>query len=168
MTTKTIRIRVAEPADAAGVAAVHDTAWMEAYRGIIPGQDLERMVQRRGESWWSNAISKGSRIAVLNFDDQIVGYTSYGRNRAVSLPYKGEVFELYLKPEFQGLGFGRRLFNAAQRELGNHGLASMVVWTLADNERAVSFYEKLGGLMVGRAHEKFGAISCERLAFGWR
>jgi ribosomal protein S18 acetylase RimI-like enzyme len=168
MTTRTIRIRVAAANDAAGVASVHDAAWMEAYRGIIPGAHLERMVQRRGTSWWANAIAKGSRIAALDFNDKIVGYASYGRNRAASLPYRGEIFELYLLPEFQGLGFGRRLFSAAQRELANHGLTSLVVWTLGDNDRAVQFYEKLGGLMVGRAHETFDTVSRERLAFGWR
>ena len=168
MSTKTIRIRVAESVDAEGIASVHDASWMEAYRGIIPGADLERMVQRRGASWWKNAILRGSRVAVLDFSDQIAGYASYGRNRAVSLPYKGEVFEIYLKPEFQGLGFGRRLFSAAQRELNNHGLSSMVVWSLADNERAIHFYEHLGGFLVGRAHETFGDVSRERLAFGWR
>jgi ribosomal protein S18 acetylase RimI-like enzyme len=168
MSTRTIRIRVAEPADAAGVAAVHDAAWMEAYRGIIPGKHLERMVQRRGTSWWANAIARGSRIAVLDFDDTIAGYASYGRNRATSLPYRGEIFELYLRPEYQGLGFGSRLFGSARRELANHGLTSVVVWSLADNERAISFYERLSGLLVGRAHEQFGDVSRERLAFGWR
>ena len=168
MTIRTIRIRVAETTDAAAVAAVHDAAWMEAYRGIIPGAHLERMVQRRGSAWWANAIARSGRIAVLDVGDGIAGYASYGRNRAASLPYRGEIFELYLAPEYQGLGFGRRLFSAAQRALANHGLTSFVVWSLADNERAVSFYGKLGGLLVGRAHESFGDVTRERLAFGWR
>jgi ribosomal protein S18 acetylase RimI-like enzyme len=168
MTTKTIRIRMAQPADAEHVAAIHDASWMEAYRGIIPGAHLDKMVQRRGASWWTNAIQRGSRIAVLDYDTIPIGYTSYGRNRAASLPYRGEIFELYLKPEFQGLGFGSRLFSAAKRELASHGFSSIVVWSLGDNERAVRFYERLGGLLVGRAHEKFGETSCERLAFGWR
>jgi ribosomal protein S18 acetylase RimI-like enzyme len=168
MSTKTIRIRAAEPADAGGVAAAHDASWMEAYRGIIPGRELDRMVSRRGPKWWDSAIRRGSRIAVLDFGDQIAGYASYGRNRAPSLPYHGEIFELYLKPEFQGLGLGRRLFEGARRQLANHGLTSLVVWSLADNERAIGFYEKLGGLLVGRAHETFGSVSRERLAFGWR
>ncbi|MGL5136420.1 MAG: GNAT family N-acetyltransferase, partial [Beijerinckiaceae bacterium] len=138
MATKTIKMRIAEPADAAGLAAVHDAAWREAYRGIIPGRELERMVERRGTGWWSNAVRRGSRIAVLDFDERIAGYASFGRNRAASLPYRGEIFELYLAPDFQGLGFGTRLFNAAKRELANHGLTSFVVWSLAENERAVS------------------------------
>lgn len=168
MTIRTIRFRVAEPSDAADVAAVHDESWMEAYRGIIPGPHLDRMVRRRGAAWWMNAIARGSRIVVLDTGDRVAGYASYGRNRAASLPYRGEIFELYLAPEYQGLGFGRRLFSAARRELANHGLSSVVVWSLADNERAVGFYSRLGGLLVGRAHETFGEASRERLAFGWR
>jgi ribosomal protein S18 acetylase RimI-like enzyme len=167
MSTRTIKIRVADSGDASGIAAVHDAAWMEAYRGIIPGADLNRMVERRGPEWWERALRRGSRIAVLDYEDGVAGYASYGRNRATSLPYRGELFELYLKPEFQGLGFGRRLFTAAQRELSHHGLNSMVVWSLADNERAVHFYEHLGGLLIGRAHEVFSNIPRERLAFGW-
>ncbi len=56
---------------------------------------------------------------MLDVGDGIAGYASYGRNRAASLPYRGEIFELYLAPEYQGLGFGRRLFSAAQRALAD-------------------------------------------------
>ena len=44
---------------------------------------------------------------MLAFGETIAGYANYGRNRARSLYYDGEVYELYLRPEFQGLGFGR-------------------------------------------------------------
>src|SRR5947209_19355903 len=107
MVEKVISIRNARPADAEAIAEVHDAAWRDAYRGIIPGRELERMVARRGPRWWQTAILRGTRLAVLEFDDSIVGYSSYGRNRVPTLPYGGEVFELYLAPEFQGLGFGR-------------------------------------------------------------
>jgi ribosomal protein S18 acetylase RimI-like enzyme len=165
--TQTIRIRVAEASDAADIADVHDASWMEAYRGIIPGKHLERMVQRRGEGWWRHAIRRGSRIAVLDVGKQIAGYATYGKNRVGSLPYRGEIFEIYLLPEYQGLGFGKRLFNAARRELANSGHTSFLVWSLADNERAVAFYEHLGGLLVGRANESFDNVQRERIAFGW-
>src|SRR5262245_63899036 len=41
---------------------------------------------------------------------------------ARSLYYDGEIYELYLRPEFQGLGFGRKLFSAARRDLVQSGL----------------------------------------------
>ena len=89
-----------------------------AYQGIIPGTELEKLINRRGPAWWDSAIRKGSRIALLQFGDKVAGYANYGRNRARSLYYDGEIYELYLRPEFQGLGFGRRLFTAARRDSG--------------------------------------------------
>jgi inorganic pyrophosphatase len=65
---------------------------------------------------------------VLVFGDKVAGYANYGRNRARSLHFEGEIYELYLRPEFQGLGFGRRLFTSARRDLMQSGLKSMVIW----------------------------------------
>ena len=150
MVAAVITIRTARTSDAVEIAGVHDSAWRDAYRGIIPGRELERMIARRGPRWWQSAIAHGSRLAVLDYDDSICGYASYGRNRVPALPYRGELFELYLAPEFQGLGFGRRLFDAARKDLADHGYGSTLVWALADNERALAFYEHMGGRIVRR------------------
>ena len=96
MSTVLIEIRRAKPADAEAVASAHDAAWRTAYRGIIPGPELEKLISRRGPGWWENAIAKGSRVALLAFGDSIAGYANYGRNRARSLFYDGEIYELYL------------------------------------------------------------------------
>ena len=94
---------------------------------------------------------------VLDFADAIAGYASYGRNRMPPLTYSGEIFELYVAPEYQGGGLGRRMFEAAQRDLAEHGYPTFVVWALAGNDRAVGFYRRLGGRIVRRAPEQFGA-----------
>ena len=145
MSTVVIEIRRAKPSDAPAVAETHDEAWRTAYQGIIPGNELEKLISRRGADWWDSAIRKGSRITLLQFGDKIAGYSNYGRNRARSLFYEGEIYELYLRPEYQGLGFGRRLFTSARRDLAQSGLKSLVVWALSDNDPAVEFYKALGG-----------------------
>jgi len=167
MVATLITIRSARPADAEEITEVHDAAWRDAYRGIIPGRELEKIVARRGPRWWQNAIRRGTRLAVLDFDETIGGYTSYGRNRLPNLPYQGEIFELYLSPEFQGLGFGRRLFEAARKDLVEHGYHTTLVWALAANERAIGFYRHIGGRIVRRGEERFGDATCERVAFGF-
>ena len=168
MNTILIEIRRAKPSDAVAVAATHDEAWRAAYQGIIPGAELDKLINRRGPDWWDSAIRKGSRITLLQFDDKIAGYANYGRNRARSLFYDGEVYELYLRPEYQGLGFGRRLFSAARKDLVQSGLTSLVVWALSDNTPAVEFYGALGGRAVARSSERFGNKVLDKVAYAWQ
>ena len=137
-------------------------------RASFPGTELEKLIIRRGPAWWDSAIRKGSRIALLQFGDKIAGYANYGRNRARSLYYDGEIYELYLRPEFQGLGFGRRLFTAARRDLAQSALKSLIVWALSENDNAVEFYRALGGKAVARSSEKFGTRVLDKVAFGWQ
>ncbi|MPZ55581.1 MAG: GNAT family N-acetyltransferase [Rhizobiales bacterium] len=167
MSTILIEIRQAKPPDAGAVADTHDEAWRSAYQGIIPGIELEKLVSRRGAEWWDSAIRKGSRISILVFGDLVAGYANYGRNRARSLSYDGEIYELYLRPEFQGLGFGRRLFSAARKDLAASGMKSLVIWALSDNDPAVEFYRALGGRPVARSSERFGTRTLDKVAFGW-
>ena len=167
MNTVLIEIRRAKANDAAAVAEAHDEAWRTAYQGIIPGAELRRLINRRAPTWWDSAIRKGSRIALLQFGDKNAGYANYGRNRARSLYYDGEIYELYLRPEYQGLGFGRRLFTAARRDLAQSALKSLIVWALSENDYAVEFYRALGGKPVARSSEKFGSRVLDTGAFGW-
>src|SRR5579863_1006458 len=167
MSTILIEIRRAKPHDASAVADAHDEAWRAAYQGIIPGTELERLINRRGPAWWDSAIRKGSRVALLQFGEKVAGYANYGRNRARSLHYDGEIYELYLRPEYQGLGFGRRLFTAARRDLAQSAMKSLIVWALSENDSAVEFYRALGGKAVARSSEKFGTRVHDKVAFGW-
>jgi len=167
METVLIEIRKARPDDAVALADAHDEAWRTAYMGLIPGPELEKLVSRRGPTWWDAAIRRGSRIVLLMFGDTIAGYANFGRNRAKSLPYGGEVYELYLRPEYQGLGFGRKLFSMVKRELGLSGHTGLVVWALSDNEPAVNFYRALGGRAVARSTERFGTKVLDKVAFAW-
>src|SRR5262245_34106865 len=168
MSTILIEVRRAKTSDAASIASTHDDAWRTAYQGIIPGPELDKLINRRGPDWWESAIRKGSRIAILVFGDTVAGYANYGRNRARSLYYDGEIYELYLRPEFQGLGVGRKLFTSARKDLAQSGLHSLVVWALSDNELAVDFYRNLGGRAVARSSERFGSKVLDKVAYAWQ
>jgi ribosomal protein S18 acetylase RimI-like enzyme len=167
MSTTLIEFRRAKAGDASAIASTHDEAWRTAYQGIIPGPELDKLINRRGAHWWESAIRKGSRISILGFGETVAGYANYGRNRARSLYYDGEIYELYLRPEFQGLGFGRKLFASVRRDLAHSGLQSMVVWALSDNAQAVGFYRSLGGKAVARSSERFGTRVLDKVAFAW-
>jgi ribosomal protein S18 acetylase RimI-like enzyme len=167
MKTNVIGVRRAEVRDAEAITAVHDAAWRYAYDGMIPAKELARIVARRGARWWDRAIRRGTAILVLEVGGTLCGYATVGPNRARNLPQKGEVYEIYLKPEYQGIGLGTRLFLAARRELARFGFDSVVVWALADNDGACGFYRNAGGRKIARANERFGEIALTKIAFAW-
>jgi len=167
MSTLSIDLRLARPEDAAAVAAVHDATWRYAYRGLLPGVDLERMVERRGPLWWKRAIARNILIVVLVVNGRLVGYATLGPSRMRGLPYQGEIYEIYLHPDYQGLGFGRRLFEAARRLLVDRNFAGLAVRALSGNEMAVGFYRRLGGLQVLESGERIGDSVLPVMIFGW-
>lgn len=167
MRTNVIGVRRAETRDAEAITAVHDTAWRYAYDGMIPAKELARIIARRGARWWDRAIRRGTAILVLEVGGTICGYATVGPNRARNLPQKGEVYEIYMKPEYQGVGLGTRLFLTARRELARFGFDTIVVWALADNENACRFYKNAGGRKVARASERFGDVALTKIAYAW-
>ncbi len=167
MASTTTRIRPARLADAVDLAKVHGSAWRGAYLGIISGLALERMVARRGASWWAGAIRRKNEILVLDCDKVVAGYATLGPSRLRSLPYRGEIYEIYLMPEYQGLGFGRRLFQAGRDTLGRYGLQTLVVRVLADNEPACRFYESVGGRKVAEMSDYVGPDPMPISIYAW-
>ncbi len=166
--TFTIGVRRAENGDAESITAVHDAAWRYAYDGIIPPKELARIVARRGPRWWDRAIRRGTAILVIEVGGKICGYATFGPNRARNLAQKGEIYEIYLMPEYQGIGLGTRLFLAARKELARFGFDTVVVWALADNENACRFYRNAGGRKVAKANERFGEAALTKVAFAWQ
>jgi ribosomal protein S18 acetylase RimI-like enzyme len=167
MKTLLIDIRRAEPEDANGIAEVHVESWTGAYAGIIPHKALTRMLGRRGQRWWANAINRAATVLVVEIDGLIAGYATLGRNRARELPQQGEIYELYIRPEYQGIGLGLRLFTAAREALESHGLKGLVVWALEDNDGALAFYRGADGKDVAEGVEVFDAKALRKIAFVW-
>jgi len=157
----------ATAADSFGISAVHDASWRQAYTGMIPHKALETMIRRRDPKWWARAIKHSTRILVLESMGQVVGYATLGPNRIDSLPQDGEVYELYLLPEYQGVGLGKKLFLEAREELLHLGMKSVVVWVLEDNEPAVQFYKNAGGTVIAEGNETFNGTTLNKLAFVW-
>ena len=167
MKTLTIDIRKAEPADAEAIAEVHRQAWQGAYSGIIPHRALGAGLGRRGGEWWANAVRRAASILVLDVDGTVAGYATVGRNRSRDLPQQGEIYELYIRPEYQGVGFGSRLFAAARQKLKSHGLKGLVVWALEENAGALDFYAGAGGRDVAEGVEVFDSKALRKVAFVW-
>ena len=72
-----------------------------------------------------------------------------------------------MRPEYQGIGLGKQLFQNARRALLEYGLKNNVLWVLAENQGACEFYEAMGGVLVARSTETFGDKTLKKLAYAW-
>jgi ribosomal protein S18 acetylase RimI-like enzyme len=163
-----VSIRHAKSDDADALSKVFEEAWREAYLGIIPGLTLDKMISRRSRRWWRSTVSRGRPLVVLDMGQGAVGYASYGRCRDRSLPANGEIDELYLLPEYQGIGLGRRLFKAVRNDLRHRELERIAIWALEENERACAFYEGMGGQRIARVDERIGGAPLSKVAYLFR
>lgn len=160
------RTRWSTAADADGLAEIHRAAWRYAYAGIIPGLTLERMIARRGRGWWTRMHEHGFHARVAGGRGAVTGYATLGRGRGPT-PRTGEIYELYVRPEYHGCGVGRRLFADARRELARRGLDRLVVWALAENTVACRFYAAMGGAEYARTEDRFCGIPLAKVGFSW-
>ena len=166
-----VAIRPAVEGDAKAIARVHVESWRTTYPGLLPDRLLINLDSAEHEArWWRHALGQRRRHSFVYVaeDDEagVVGFGSAGPSRDPSLPFKGEVYTLYLDQAFHGEGHGRRLFTAlSERFLAERG-PSLVVWVLGGNPSRF-FYEALGGRMVARRPGTMAGAPIEELAYGW-
>ena len=136
-----MRIRQASPQDAQGLAEVHALSWQAAYAGLIEPQFLKtRTLQRSLETFKRNGCTE---IWLAEQADKIVGFCRIGREKDNG-ELLGEIVALYLLPQFQRQGIGKRLMQTGIDQLRQRGYSTIVLWVLKSNVLARQFYEHCG------------------------
>ena len=64
--------------------------------------------------------------------------------------YDGEIYAVYVLAQQQRRGIGRQLMGVSARHLMDQGFGAAMLWALEANGRARTFYEALGGQLIGR------------------
>ena len=164
--TYQVSVRRARATDSTALVEIFRESWRSAYRGIIPHLHLETMIRRRGPEWWRNAARGGEGLLVLEVAGTVAGYATHGAARGKSTQ-KGEIYELYLAPSYQGIGLGEHLFEACRHRLDQRRLPGLIVWALIDNSAATAFYWRRGGRPVTSVFDRIGGAKLEKVAFAW-
>ncbi|MDJ0896370.1 MAG: GNAT family N-acetyltransferase [Alphaproteobacteria bacterium] len=164
-----IVIRPARAVDAEAIAEVQVESWQDAYPGLLPNNGLLNMNPRRLSSQWrATTLRRGrERVHVANTkSDGIVGFASWGPARAQLQSLRGEVFTLYVRPDWQNRGLGRALLRAAFKGLRAAGHPSAVVWVISGSP-ARFFYERMGGVRLAKGEDTLWGTSIPLVAYGW-
>ncbi len=139
-------LRPAERADAEDIAKLHVRTWQAAYHNLVPADYLASLsVERRLAIWMQEVASTTSELLVAADDNGVLGFVNFGAARdAAAHEAAGEIYALYVAPEYWGQGLGRTLCRRAVERLVLRGRRSCYLWMLEGNARAARFYERAG------------------------
>lgn len=144
-----VSIRQGVPADAEALAHLHVDVWDDAYTGLMPQgilDDRREKVAERVERW--REILGGDRPTWVAEDTEgLIGFASSGPARDNDMDGMLELWALYVRAAYWGTGVGYALFEIAV------GDRAAYLWVLANNERAISFYERQGFRLDGTEDE---------------
>lgn len=173
MSAARFSLRPAGIADAGAIARVHVTTWRAAYAGMVPEAYLVAMTELRTMRQWRHILGRPqSEETVLVAEvqaaggPQVVGFGSGGSSRARDLPYRGEIYTLYVADDWQDRGIGRALISALFQDLVARGHGDALIWVLSANPSRF-FYEAVGGSAVAERQENFAGARLDETGYAW-
>jgi ribosomal protein S18 acetylase RimI-like enzyme len=167
-------LRPAFPEDAPAISRVDVDTWRATYKHILPAHFLAELSYQKQEDLWRQIVSsrehQNREITVVAEDytnGSIVGFASGGPCRERDSLFRGELYTLYVLPQYHKLGLGRRLLVKVAQHLSQREMRSMLVWVLAENS-ARNFYESHGASLLGIKAIWVGGLPINAAAYGWR
>ncbi len=160
----TVTVRPAEVRDLNQVVDVFLGCWRETYAAVLPRRLVDAMTDESARELWARAaqesapgdllVALGAGREVPDGHPQVVGVARLGD----VVDGTGHLASLYVSPQAQGLGVGRRLMEAALTRLAAAGATSATLWVFRDNAPSIAFYRHLGWAPDGheRTQPEFG------------
>ena len=175
-----ITIRQAQVEDAPNMGRMMVTTWLTAHRGHIPRSAWERRQQqwtpRHSADGWEHhlrvrdASPDQARSCYLIAEDNQGTLIAIAAAAAVQSDPRGHIAEvgsLYVHPDHQRRGLGRRMVQQLAACLADMGFESLHIGVLAVNLDARQFYEALGGQPAGeRLFDEDGDLLLEYI-YAW-
>ena len=166
-----ITVRRAGPDDAQAIAGVRIEGWRRSYKGLVPQSYLDSMNVTASLPLWQRVLEAPGDIAsvyVAERDDGVVGFAAGNRLDEPKHGFDAELTAIYLAPDVQRRGLGRRLVGTIAAERASHGATGLIVWVLAGNKAARAFYEALGATLVVEQPFEWDGMPLVEAGYGWR
>ena len=149
-------LRRARAGDEAALALVGAATFLDAYAGVLPGDEILLHCAREHVGEKYRALLADADAAAWLVEDGTggapVGYLTMTRP---DLPVAGvtaadaEVKGIYLLSRYQGRGAARAMMEAARREARARGKERLLLGVYRKNVRALRFYGRCGFVEIG-------------------
>jgi diamine N-acetyltransferase len=149
----TITYRSAVPSDAAAVACVFETSFLDTFGHLYRSEDLRDFLAGVTAERFRSEIESDRYGFRLAFDgERLVGYVKLGPPDlpVETPPDTVELGQLYILKEWHGTGVARALMDWVLATASKQGARHIQLSVYVDNHRARRFYERYGFAPVGR------------------
>lgn len=139
-----IDIRPAVLSDVEGMSLVLDRAWRENFKDIFSEEQITAYTGDYRSESFTRLINGGKDVFVLLCDGEVTAVCA--AQTCTEKPFEGyaEILLLYVLPEWQRKGIGKKLLSHTLRKMRGKGYKSAVLDTAEKNLSARRFYEKFG------------------------
>jgi len=162
-----VDLHIANMHDAEAIARIHVETWRSTYAGLLPDNLLVGMSFEKQTKMWQRMLRGGETVIVAEDPRYgIIGFGSYGPNRSTRSKFSGEVYTLYMLPDFQGLSIGQGLLRALFGALAREGHETALIWVLATNPSRF-FYEAMGGKAIASRNTSMAGQPMREIGYGW-
>ncbi|MFC4077350.1 GNAT family N-acetyltransferase [Salinithrix halophila] len=138
-----MQIRPVRESDLSEIQKVARKAWLHTYRGILPKESILKFISHAysldnlRKAWKKDCNKPQRQFYVATENNRIVGYGEMVERE----PGKYELTRIYILPEFQGRGIGKRLLNQLMETADP--LQCMFAWVEKENISGRSFYQSM-------------------------
>ena len=160
--------RPARLADTRAISEIYIETWRSTYAGSLPADVLVGMKPDKWSVSFARALKRRTEIIMVADQSEtgVVAMGTAGENRGHHGNFTGEIYTLYVHPDFQNEGIGEKLMAHLFHGLTKSGKNSAIVWVLAPNPSRF-FYERMGGQRAGERRESLWGTTLQELAYGW-
>lgn len=153
-----IIIRTATLNDDRSIATIHVLTWQCAYKGIVPGDYLDRLSIDQKTQTWRKQLEHpkdNTHTFVAEKDGVVVGWCTAGVSRDTNVSKDtGELYGIYMHPDYINQGIGSELMEYALSILKEEGYKKATLWVLDSNEKSRKFYEKNNWKIEGKTKKE--------------
>lgn len=126
--------------DFTSIKDLYYKTWICSYTGLIPQGYLDNLNK---DVWHPEERINNTLIAVTKGDHKIIGVISFGPARRDKYDGYGEIYSLYVLPEYQHQGIGKKLFQTALNAL-KQNFSRIYLVVLKNNFAAQALYKMFG------------------------
>ncbi len=141
-------IRRALPSDAEAIARIKLATWRSTYAPILDPAYLANLTLEGIADDWRRRIEADDVIFVEEEDGMVRGYALWMALPVDDWRHKNMLAALYVDPDSQGRGVGKRLIATCALWAMSAGHSGMMISAFEQNTHALDLYRSLGAVDV--------------------